>query len=373
MWSSVLILFCYVFRRRSILLNLCSVTGIIFIYLFCLVRMLVPIELPWTIPVSGGRIYNRVYWIMKQELFHFLEHPVTVAHVIAGIWLAGVLMLLLLYIRQYYKAFIYFGQIKQTSDPEVQAAFQKVCGGKPGGIVVIQTPAVEIPCCMGLIRKRILIPDKPYSERELYYIILHEYNHLCNRDILLMQLVNILTILFWWNPFIYLLKKDINQNIEIRCDQMVVKKISQEERADYLAVILKEFQETVEGYRTGKKYAGIAQLLEQHGSGMVERFEKVAGMQKETSKKGTFILSTIVAIVLVVSYSWILQPYYEPTQDDYRYEDKGATDVDIEDAYIYEKNGKYYVHCKQGDALIEDKKHLKMLQKSGFIMKEKRK
>lgn len=370
LWSSILILFCYAFRRRSILLNLCSVTGIVLLYFFCLIRMVVPMEFPWTIPVSGGGIYNHVYRIMKWKVFEISGYPVTAAHLFAGIWLAGVFVFLLLYFVQYYKAVAYFGRMKPSTDLDVQTVFQKVCGGTGSRIAVIQTPAAETPCCMGIIRKRILIPDKPYTVQELYYILLHEYNHLHNHDILLMQLVNILSILFWWNPFIYLLKKDINQNIEIRCDQMVVKRISKEERADYLTVILKEFQETVEGHRTGRKYVGIAQLLEQHGSGMIERFEKVAGTQKPASKKGTIVLCTIAVFILVISYSWILQPYYEAPHEDYEYDDKGNDKIDIKDSYIYNKEGRYYIHCEQGEFPIDNKKHLEMLQKSGFEMKE---
>ena len=370
LWSSLLILFCYAFRKKSALLNLCSVTGVIFLYLFCLVRMLVPMEFPWTIPISGGGGYNQIYRVLRKEVFQISGHSLTIAQLLGGIWLAGVLVLLLLYARQYYKAAAYFGKMRQSSDPDVKAAFQKVCGETTSRIVVVQTPAVQVPCCMGLIRKRILIPDKNYTVQELYYIILHEYNHLNNHDILLMQLINILCILFWWNPFIYLLKKDMSQNIEMRCDQMVVKRISDEERAEYLEVILKEFQESTKERRTG--YAGIAQLLELHGDGMVERFEKVAKPQ-EASKKSTIIICSIEVFLLVISYLWILQPYYEEPQKDYEAGSNGIHQIDIEESYIYEKDGKYYVHCEQGDLLIKDEQHLEMLQKSGFKMKEETK
>ena len=78
---------------------------------------------------------------------------------------------------------------------------------------------------MGFFEKRILIPDKKYSREELHYIILHEYTHLDNKDILTIQLINILCIVFWWNPFVDILKGDMYQSIEIRCDQTVTKKL----------------------------------------------------------------------------------------------------------------------------------------------------
>ena len=47
-WCSIFIVLCYILRKRSVLLNLSSMTGIIILYLFCLIRLAVPVELPWT-------------------------------------------------------------------------------------------------------------------------------------------------------------------------------------------------------------------------------------------------------------------------------------------------------------------------------------
>ena len=37
-WCSIFIVLCYILRKRSVLLNLSSMTGIIILYLFCLIR-----------------------------------------------------------------------------------------------------------------------------------------------------------------------------------------------------------------------------------------------------------------------------------------------------------------------------------------------
>lgn len=41
-WCSIFIVLCYILRKRSVLLNLSSMTGIIILYLFCLIRLAVP-------------------------------------------------------------------------------------------------------------------------------------------------------------------------------------------------------------------------------------------------------------------------------------------------------------------------------------------
>ena len=41
-WCNIFIVLCYILRKRSVLLNLSSMTGIIILYLFCLIRLAVP-------------------------------------------------------------------------------------------------------------------------------------------------------------------------------------------------------------------------------------------------------------------------------------------------------------------------------------------
>ena len=63
-WCNIFIVLCYILRKRSVLLNLSSMTGIIILYLFCLIRLAVPVELPWTKVVSGGSLYNCIWRIL---------------------------------------------------------------------------------------------------------------------------------------------------------------------------------------------------------------------------------------------------------------------------------------------------------------------
>ena len=221
-WCNIFIVLCYILRKRSVLLNLSSMTGIIILYLFCLIRLAVPVELPWTKVVSGGSLYNFLYQIFGCEITCVAGHEIYVYHIFVVAW--GVVMAVLLtrYLIQYHRVVSYFSEMEKTEDTELNNILDEICTDKEKrNIKIVQTAVVEVPCCMGILEKRILIPDKKYSREELHYIILHEYTHLDNKDILTIQLINILCIVFWWNPFVYILKGDMYQSIEIRCDQTV--------------------------------------------------------------------------------------------------------------------------------------------------------
>ena len=48
LWSSILILIFYVLRTKYQLIDIYSVSGVIVLYLFCMIRMVIPVEFSWT-------------------------------------------------------------------------------------------------------------------------------------------------------------------------------------------------------------------------------------------------------------------------------------------------------------------------------------
>lgn len=343
-WCSIFIVLCYILRKRSVLLNLSSMTGIIILYLFCLIRLAVPVELPWTKVVSGGSLYNFLYQIFGCEITCVAGHEIYVYHIFVVAW--GVVMAVLLtrYLIQYHRVVSYFSEMEKTEDTELNNILDEICTDKEKrNIKIVQTAAVEVPCCIGIFEKRILIPDKKYSREELHYIILHEYTHLDNKDILTIQLINILCIVFWWNPFVYILKGDMYQSIEIRCDQTVTKKLKSAERGNYLTVILKEYKASVQE-KEFRKPAGAMPLFEDHSDHLIERFRLVAEGKQSSSCIGRILVPVIAVALLVLSYSLILQPRYDVPEGIYDVQNGQCWEIKQKNAYLYEKAGKYYLH-----------------------------
>ena len=364
-WCSIFIVLCYILRKRSVLLNLSSMTGIIILYLFCLIRLAVPVELPWTKVVSGGSLYNFLYQIFGCEITCVAGHEIYVYHIFVVAW--GVVMAVLLtrYLIQYHRVVSYFSEMEKTEDTELNNILDEICTDKEKrNVKIVQTAAVEVPCCIGIFEKRILIPDKKYSREELHYIILHEYIHLDNKDILTIQLINILCIVFWWNPFVYILKGDMYQSIEIRCDQTVTKKLKSAERGNYLTVILKEYKASVQG-KEFRKPAGAMPLFEDHSDHLIERFRLVAEGKQSSSRIGRIFVPVIAVALLVLSYSLILQPRYDVPEGIYDVQNGQCWEIKQKNAYLYEKAGKYYLHSGNENFQL-DSEAVDLMEKSGF-------
>ncbi len=101
LWSSILILVFYVLRKKSVLLEACSVSGVLLLYIFCAVRLMIPIELPWTKEVFGGEIYNRIYDVVRYEVVSGVN--IQIYQMFYLIWMAGAFFFLVRFAVQYKK------------------------------------------------------------------------------------------------------------------------------------------------------------------------------------------------------------------------------------------------------------------------------
>lgn len=359
LWSSVLILLFYILRKKSILLDICSVSGVIVLYAFCMIRMVVPAEFSWTKVISGGEPYRVLYMSLHQRVFSF----VYVNDILGLIWITGAVILVLKYIGEYIKLQKFISSIPSVEDERINEILSKVVSTQVPRVV--KTGTVSIPCCFGIFKQTVILPDIKYSDEETYYILLHECSHLRNKDILTKALTNILCALYWWNPLVYLLKKDLNQSLEIRCDGIVARKLDKEKRADYLSVMLKLFKDSGSSNELKKYDSSMMQLFEEHSEKMIERFKLVAELKDGRSWIGKLVGWLIAGIVLVLSYSYIIQPHFEPPKSEIEV-DEYAHEVNSSNSYIIKKkDGSYVLHTEYSEELIKID-NIEMLKNDGF-------
>ncbi|WP_395063784.1 M56 family metallopeptidase, partial [Flavobacterium sp.] len=76
-----------------------------------------------------------------------------------------------------------------------------------------------------------------YSESELQSILLHEKIHSAQKHSLDILASNLFTVLFWFNPFMYLYKKAVVQNLEYIADSKAIAQI--DDKKSYQMALLK--------------------------------------------------------------------------------------------------------------------------------------
>lgn len=83
--------------------------------------------------------------------------------------------------------------------------------------------SVPVPMTAGMIRKRIYLPEKAYEVQEWEMIVLHELQHIRQKDDWMKTLCVLIQIIFWFHPVAYLLFRRLDSWGEISCDLQTCK------------------------------------------------------------------------------------------------------------------------------------------------------
>ena len=83
---------------------------------------------------------------------------------------------------------------------------------------MIVCEAISTPAVTGLLRPRLLLPHERYDVQELRYILRHELCHLKRRDMLLKLVLLAANAMHWFNPVVYLMLRQADEDIELACD-----------------------------------------------------------------------------------------------------------------------------------------------------------
>lgn len=357
-WGSALMVLFTILRKRSKLIDICSVSGIIVLYIFCAVRMMVPVELPWVKVIPAETLFNALYLAIRKEVS---VSGVKVYHIVAGVWITGAIVKTADLVLRYIK---YKNQIAKLAENGKSLETSNY-GVKVPSVKIIQTQAVDTPLSFGLLDRIILIPDEDYSDDDRALIIRHEYMHLINNDLAVQFLINMLCAIYWWNPFVYLLRLDLEQYFELRCDSNVTQSMSESQIADYLDVLLKVYKKK---RRSSNCYGiGFLGTHKRREKDIKERFVMLSkGQHRRKRTIGKIAAIVIASAFMVISYSFIFQSNYEMPEMEIN-KDTGAYEVNQNNSYLIKRNDGTYVWCtEEGFESEVDSDVANMLINEGF-------
>ena len=99
------------------------------------------------------------------------------------------------------------------------------------------TDEILSPFVMGILRPRIYLSTE-LSEKEQEYIILHEKFHIRRCDHIIKVIAYVALCIHWFNPLVWLSYVLFCKDMEMSCDEAVIKKMGEGIRADYSASLL---------------------------------------------------------------------------------------------------------------------------------------
>ena len=101
---------------------------------------------------------------------------------------------------------------------------------------------IASPVTYGIIHPKIVLQSYIFEDEELLkYVLIHEMTHIKKFDMVLSHFKNMIMCINWYNPFILGVAKYIEDDIEMLCDKLVIKKVgdTREHRKEYCMAMLK--------------------------------------------------------------------------------------------------------------------------------------
>ena len=156
--------------------------------------------------------------------------------------------------------------------------------------------AVTTPAVTGLFRPTLLLPHERYELPELRYILRHELCHLKRHDMLLKLVLLAANAMHWFDPVVYLMLRQADEDIELACDSAATDELDRAERAAYSRTLLAAVQSNVRALPATTCFGSTVERLKR-------RITNVLGAQK---KRGLGVVALVLALTLTAgcAVSW---------------------------------------------------------------------
>lgn len=151
---------------------------------------------------------------------------------------------------------------------------------------------VTTPMVVGLFKKIIILPSNITSIDNYDMVLKHEIVHIKNKDIECKFLLLFLRIIYCFNPIIYKFVEQIDEVLELRCDEIVLENQSQEYKIKYAQVLLNQ----IESNRK-QRYVFSMNFANKRGN-IMRRFSNIVD---KTKKKNVIGISCVTAGIIIVS------------------------------------------------------------------------
>ena len=204
-------------------------------------------------------------------------------------------------------------------------------------------PLIASPMLIGFFRPRIILPIGELEDKELSYIFVHELIHYKQRDMFYKWLIQIVVCVHWFNPFVYLLEKEVNKSCELSCDEKVISILNEKAKREYGDTLI-SFLKSNNLYKSS-----LASVTLTEGAEQLK--ERLGAIMKFRKKSKAIIAITAIFTAAVCVCFFVTGAYAAPSAAN---DMKTWKDSEILNEILTE-DGVYYIFC---DGAGEDDKPL---------------
>lgn len=123
-------------------------------------------------------------------------------------------------------------------EPELAGLYARASAGARRPPELLQSAAVPVPMVVGLLRPRILLPERELSPEQWEGVLTHELVHWRRHDLWIKWLAVLARAVHWFNPAVWWLVRRLEQDCELSCDEQTVRRWDSPRRARYGELLL---------------------------------------------------------------------------------------------------------------------------------------
>lgn len=239
---------------RFLLMRRLPQSTFLVLWIICLVRLLVPCELPSRFSVftlisamnaamtSPGNInVNSVQNAPQAMTATYAPVPAMTGPqlwpLISYIWLAGALMLAGHFILTHVRCRRRYS-MSLPAEHNISADWHYL-HKTVRRIDIRQSDRILSPMTCGIWHPMIILPSRlACTDDQLKLILTHEYGHIRHFDVLIKWALAAVLCLYWFNPAIWLMYVLANRDMELSCDEYVIRVHGQSSKKLYASAII---------------------------------------------------------------------------------------------------------------------------------------
>lgn len=183
---------------------------------------------------------------------------------------------------------------------------------------IFETDLINTAFVLGIIKPKIIVPNN-ISKNEMNYIIKHEEIHIKRYDYLIKPIAFFVLVIHWFNPVVWLSYYLMAKDMEMSCDESVMKHTDEDIRADYSKSLLS----------FSVRQNGLLSPLAFGEGNVISRIKNVLNYRKPSF--WFIILAAVIVITVVISFGTDSK---SPISKDNLYTFNGTSFVKLGDKYF---------------------------------------
>ncbi len=166
------------------------------------------------------------------------ETPSIIGLILCGVWLVGILAMILLVIKSVFRLNAMKKSALPLQNKTVRILYHNCLRemNMKKNIPVYSTAFLKSPIIVGLFSPRIYLPIhliSDFNAADMRYMLLHELQHYRHKDALASYLMSFFGVLYWCNPCVWYALKEMRNEREVACDTSVLKLLDESDYENY--------------------------------------------------------------------------------------------------------------------------------------------